>query len=96
MAVPSDVGYPPRTWVVPMALTVMVGFGVILYGFSVYATDQAAGAEFSKTTLSVAYGGAVFIGGLFALPVGHFADKHGVRTVIGAGALLDYFGRQES
>lgn len=88
MAEPSEVDYPTRIWVVPMALTVMVGFGVILYGFSVYATDQAAGAVFSKTTLSVAYGGAVFVGGLLALPVGHFADKHGVRIVVGAGALL--------
>ncbi len=70
----------------------MVGFGVILYGFSVYATDQAAGAEFSTTTLSVAYGGAVFVGGLLALPVGHFADKHGVRIVVGVGAFLGGLG----
>ena len=84
--------HPRRSWVVPLAVTVMVGFGVILYGFSVYATDQAAGAEFSKTTLSIAYGGAVFVGGLLALPVGHFADKHGVRIVIGAGALLGGLG----
>jgi len=92
MADSSEVAYPSRTWVVPLALTVMVGFGAILYGFSVYATDQAAGAEFSKTTLSLAYGGAVFVGGLLALPVGHFADKHGVRIVIGAGALLGGMG----
>ncbi len=89
---PSEIYYPGRTWVVPLAVTVMVGFGVILYGFSVYATDQAAGAEFSKTTLSLAYGGAVFVGGLFALPVGHFADRHGVRVVVAAGALLGGLG----
>ncbi len=83
-----EADYPSRMWVVPLAVTVMIGFGVILYGFSVYATDQAAGAEFSKTVLSLAYGGAVFVGGLLALPVGHFADKHGVRIVIGAGALF--------
>jgi MFS family permease len=87
-----DTSYPSRIWVFPLAVTVMVGFGVILYGFSVYATDQAAGAEFSKTTLSIAYGGAVFVGGLLALPVGHFADKHGVRLVVGAGALVGGLG----
>jgi MFS family permease len=87
-----EADHPSRTWVIPLAITVMVGFGVILYGFSVYATDQAAGAEFSKTTLSLAYGGAVFVGGLLALPVGHFADKHGVRIVIGAGALFGGLG----
>jgi len=70
----------------------MVGFGVILYGFSVYATDEAAGAEFSKTTLSIAYGGAVFAGGLMALPVGRFADRHGVRVIVGVGAVLGCLG----
>ncbi|MGI9642709.1 MAG: MFS transporter [Acidimicrobiia bacterium] len=92
MTEPPKVAYPRRTWVVPIALTVMFGFGAILYGFSVYATDQAAGAEFSKTTLSLAYGGSVFVGGLLALPVGHFADTHGVRIVVGVGALLGCLG----
>jgi MFS family permease len=84
--------YPGRRWVVPLSGTVMVGFGVILYGFSVYATDQAAGAEFSKTALSLAYGGSVFVGGLLALPVGRFADRHGVRSIVGMGALLGCLG----
>ncbi|MEA2022671.1 MAG: MFS transporter [Actinomycetota bacterium] len=84
--------YPSRGWIVPLAATVMVGFGVILYGFSVYATDQAAGADFSKTALSLAYGGSVFVGGLLALPVGRFADKHGVRVIVGAGAVLGSLG----
>ena len=70
----------------------MVGFGVILYGFSIYATDQAAGADFSKTALSVAYGGSVFVGGLLALPVGRYADKHGIRAIVGAGAVLGSLG----
>ncbi len=70
----------------------MVGFGVILYGFSVYATDQAAGADFSKTVLSLAYGGSVFVGGLLALPVGRFADRHGVRVIVGVGAVLGSLG----
>lgn len=76
----------------PLAATIMVGFGVILYGFSVYATDQAAGADFSKTVLSLAYGGSVFVGGLLALPVGRYADKHGVRAIVGAGAILGALG----
>jgi MFS family permease len=76
----------------PLAATIMVGFGVILYGFSVYATDQAAGADFSTTVLSLAYGGSVFVGGLLALPVGRYADKHGVRAIVGAGAVLGALG----
>lgn len=89
---PPESNHPSRTWVLPLAVTVMVGFGVILYGFSVYATDQAAGADFSTTTLSVAYGGAVFVGGLLALPVGHFADRHGVRIIVATGATLGGLG----
>ncbi len=92
MAERFEAQYPNRRWVVPLAATVMVGFGVILYGFSVYATDRAAGAEFSKTVLSVADGGAVFVGGLLAFPVGRFADKHGVRLIVGVGALLGCLG----
>jgi MFS family permease len=88
----SAATYPSRRWVIPLSATVMVGFGVILYGFSVYATDQAAGADFSKTALSAAYGGAVFAGGLMALPVGRFADRHGVRTIVGVGAVLGCLG----
>ena len=70
----------------------MVGFGVILYGFSVYATDEAAGADFSTTALSLAYGGSVFVGGLLAIPVGRFADNHGVRIIVGLGAVLGFLG----
>ncbi len=84
--------YPNRRWILPLSATVMVGFGVILYGFSVYATDEAAGADFSKTALSLAYGGSVFVGGLLALPVGRYADKHGVRAIVGAGAVLGSMG----
>lgn len=79
-------------WVLPLSATVMVGFGVILYGFSIYVTDQAAGGEFTKTVLSLAYGGSVFAGGLLALPVGRHADKHGVRHIVGVGAFLGSLG----
>jgi len=88
-----DMGLPEappsvQRWVVPLAITVMVGFGVTLYGFSIYVTDHAAGGDFSKTVLSLAYGGSVFVGGLLALPVGRYADRHGVRGIVGAGVLL--------
>ena len=91
MAFPESLT-PDRRWVVPLSATVMVGFGVILYGFSIYVTDQAAGAVFSKTVLSLAYGGSVFVGGLLALPVGRYADKHGIRAIVGAGAVLGSLG----
>lgn len=78
--------------IVPLSLTVMVAFGVMFYGFSVYLTDGAAGSEFSTTVLSVAYGGSALVAGLLALPVGHYADRRGVRGIVGTGAVLGFLG----
>ena len=80
----------PFPWklIVPLSLTVMVAFGIILYGFSVFLTDGAAGGEFSTGLLSVAYGGGLVAGGALAYPIGRRADRQGVREIFGLGALL--------
>lgn len=83
---------PPWRILVPLAVTVMIAFGVMLYGFSIYVTRDAAGAVFSKTVLSIAYGGAVVTGGLLAVPVGRYADRNGVRRVLLAGGVLGFAG----
>ncbi|MEA2002384.1 MAG: MFS transporter [Actinomycetota bacterium] len=82
----------PWRAIVSLAMTVMVGFGVILYGFSIYVTDGAAGADFSKTLLSAAYGGSVVAGGLLAIPIGRRADRVGVRGILALGGLLAAIG----
>ncbi|NQV07022.1 MFS transporter [bacterium] len=82
-----------RWWsVLPLSITVMSAFGIMFYGFSVYLTDEAAGSEFSTTVLSVAYGGAVLAGGVLAIPVGRYADRHGVRSILGLGSALGLLG----
>ena len=53
--------------IVALATTVMVAFGVMFYGFSVFLTVDAAGADFSTTVLSVGYGGAALVGGLLGI-----------------------------
>lgn len=75
-----------------MSLVVMVGFGSLFYAYSVLITDEAAGAVFSTSLLSTAYGGFVLIGGLLAFVVGRYADRHGVRGVVGVGAALGAAG----
>lgn len=89
-----DPGHPwyPRVLVGAVSLIVSVAYGVLLYGFSVLVTPQAAGSIFSATVLSTAFGGAVLTGGLAAAPVGRFADRHGVRGVMAAGSLLGGVG----
>ncbi len=85
---------PGLQWgsIVPLSLTVMAAFGILFYGFSVYLTDEAAGSEFSTTALSLAYSGAVLSGGLLAMPVGRYADRHGVRLILGLGSVLGLLG----
>ncbi len=84
----------PFPWkqIVPLSLTVMVAFGIMLYGFSVFLTDGAAGGEFSTGLLSVAYGGGLVAGGTLAYPIGRRADRKGVRGIFGLGAILGAAG----
>lgn len=84
----------PFPWkqIVPLSLTVMVAFGIMLYGFSVFLTDGAAGGEFSTGLLSVAYGGGLVAGGTLAYPIGRRADRKGVRGIFGLGAVLGAAG----
>lgn len=84
----------PFPWgsILPLSLTVMVAFGIMLYGFSVFLTDGAAGGEFTTGLLSLAFGGGVVAAGLLAFPVGRWADRRGVRGIFGMGALLGALG----
>jgi MFS family permease len=87
-------GRKPFPWkqIVPLSLTVMVAFGIMLYGFSVFLTDGAAGGDFSTGLLSVAYGGGLVAGGTLAYPIGRRADRKGVRAIFGLGAVLGAAG----
>ncbi|NNK48004.1 MAG: MFS transporter, partial [Gemmatimonadetes bacterium] len=78
--------------IVALATTVMVAFGAMFFGFSVFLTSDAAGADFTTTVLSLGYGGAALVGGLLAFPVGRYADRHGIRSVFAIGAALGFVG----
>ena len=55
-------------------------------------TDEAAGAVFSTTTLSVAYGGSVLVGGGSTFWIGRYADRNGIRTIVLVGAIVGGLG----
>ncbi len=76
------------SWAVGLATSVAVGFGTLFYAFSVLLTDEAAGAEFSTSVLSVAYGGSLLVGGTGAYWIGRHVDRRGVRGVVALGAVL--------
>jgi predicted MFS family arabinose efflux permease len=85
-------GSIPWRALIPLSLTVMVAFGTILYGFSVFITAEAAGDEFTATVLSAAYGGSVIAGGLLAIPIGRRADRVGIRGIVATGGVLGGLG----
>jgi predicted MFS family arabinose efflux permease len=64
----------------------------MLYALSVLLTEEAAGAVFSTTTLSAAYGGSVLVGGGTAFWIGRYADRHGVRSIVLTGSILGSLG----
>jgi MFS family permease len=75
-----------------LCLVVTVAYGALYYGYAVLITDPAAGGEFSRALLSAAYGGAVITGGIAAVPLGRISDRHGVRGVMAAGAVVGAAG----
>ncbi len=83
-----------RQWflVFGVSAIIVVAFGSMLYGFSVFVTDSAAGAEFSTSVLSMGLTGAGVMGGVLAVPLGRFMDRRGVRGVLLTGALLGGLG----
>lgn len=95
---PPRGGYRPRMRTRPAVLVaglgtlIVVAFGTVLYGFSVYATDEAAGSVFSTSVLSLGLSGATVVNGLLAPAVGRFADRRGVRGAIALGAVLLFMG----
>ncbi len=78
--------------VLALSAVVIVAFGSILYGFSVYVTEAAAGAEFSISTLSLGLTGAGVVNGALAPRLGRWMDDHGIRGVIAVGGVLAAVG----
>lgn len=81
-------------WFLVAALGAMVnvGYGSIFYSFSVLLGEGAAAGEFSRATLSAAFGLGVIVSGALALLVGTVCDKKGPRRVFVAGASLGFVG----
>jgi len=78
--------------IVALSVLVMVAFGTLFYAYSVFITEEAAGAEYSISLLSVAWTGAILVGGGFAFLVGRYADEHGVRGIMGLGTVIGAAG----
>jgi MFS family permease len=73
------------SWTLALGSGVALAYGSIFYAFSVLITGDAAGAEFSTTALSTAYGLFVLVSGGLAAVVGSLADRYGTRPLVAAG-----------
>jgi cyanate permease len=82
----------PWPAVTAVGVLLAVSFGTVLYGFSIYVTDSAAGAEFSSSMLSLAYAGSVVASGLLASSLGKWMDRHGARSVAAFGGAITCAG----
>ena len=77
---------------VPVGTNISIAFGVVFYGFSIYIRQDAAGAEFSATLLSAAFGGSMLVAGVLAIPVGRYVDTPGVARLVGIGSVMAGLG----
>ncbi|GAA4841675.1 MFS transporter [Garicola koreensis] len=75
-----------------LAVSIGVSFGAILFGTSVLITSTAAGAVYSLSLLSAAFSGSVLTGAALAIPVGRYADRHGIRGLTALGGVLVMLG----
>ena len=90
---PKDTDTKPDVLpIAALSVLVMVAFGTLFYAYSIFITEEAAGAEYSISLLSLAWTGAVLVGGGFAFVVGRRADRHGVRGIMGLGTVLGATG----
>ena len=90
---PKDTDTKPDVLpIAALSVLVMVAFGTLFYAYSIFITEEAAGAEYSISLLSLAWTGAVLVGGGFAFVVGRRADRHGVRGIMGLGTVVGATG----
>lgn len=88
LLIPSLPAATRRRYVWSLAITICTAFGAVFYGFSVLLTERAAAADFSATVLSAGYAGGILVSGAVSVPVGRWADRHGIRGIIATGGLL--------
>jgi MFS family permease len=88
MSAARRIGRDHAALIFALCVVVTVAYGALYYGFAVIITDDAAGADFSRALLSVAYGGAVVTSGLAAVPIGRISDRVGVRAIMAVGTLV--------
>jgi MFS family permease len=74
------------------ACLINTSYGTMSYAFSVLVTEQAAGGELGRGTVSTGFALALLVSGVTALGVGTIADLFGTRRLIFGGSTLGALG----
>jgi MFS family permease len=64
-----------------------VSWGIVYYAFSVFIRPMEIELGWSRAQVTGAFSLALLVGGVAALPVGHWLDAHGPRALMTAGSL---------
>ena len=68
-------------WIIVSALAVteMVSWGVLFYGFTVLQTPMVAELGWSKSQMAGAFSLSMLVGGISGVPIGRWLDRRGPR-----------------
>jgi len=80
---PSD-----RALFIGIAATQVIGWGAIFVPFPLLLTQMEAELGWSRALINGAYTSGLLAGGIAAIPVGRYVDRHGARALMGWGALV--------
>lgn len=64
-----------------------VSWGIVYYAFSVFIRPMEIELGWSRAQVTGAFSLALLVGGIAAVPVGHWLDAHGPRTLMTAGSV---------
>jgi cyanate permease len=70
-----------------LAVTEMISWGILYYAFSVLQTPMAAEMGWTRPQMTGAFSLSLLVGGLTAIPVGLWLDRHGARRLMTIGSL---------
>ena len=70
-----------------LSLAETVSWGIVYYAFSVFIRPMEIELGWSRAQVTGAFSLALLVGGIAAVPVGHWLDAHGPRALMTAGSV---------
>ncbi|MGW9024896.1 MFS transporter [Streptomyces sp. NPDC055722] len=78
----------PRAALPALCITQITSWGIVYYAFPVLNPRITAATDWSATSTTAAFSGALLVSALTGIPVGHILDRRGPRAVMTTGSVL--------